>query len=275
MKTADQLIVITGGAGGIGTACARKFKNHPLIITDYSKELVEEAVAKLRKDGYNAKGIACDITDKKDIEKLRQFVAEQGTLKALIHTAGVSGTMKDLNRLFTINLVATEMLIEAFYKLATKNSVAILFSSMMGHSIPADKEYDDALSNPQKTESFEIVEKFIDNDSDTLYNFTKRGVRLLMKNNTSKWGQKGARMVTISPGVIETPMALKAAKEHPKRMEMINQLTPLQRMGKPEEIANVVAFLASDQSSFITGTDILVDGGVFENIKTQSTLPKF
>src|SRR5699024_9275124 len=142
----------------------------------------------------------------------------------------------------------TEMLIEAFYDLATKNSVAILFSSMMGHSIPADKEYDDALSNPQKTESFEIVEKFVDNNSDTLYNFTKRGVRLLMKNNTNKWGEKGARIVSISPGIIETPMALKAAEEHPKRLAMIKKVTPLQRIGKPEEIANVVAFLATDQA---------------------------
>lgn len=267
MKTADQLIVITGGAGGIGTACARKFKNQPLIITDYSEELVNEAVAKLRKDGFDAKGIACDITDKKDIEKLRRFVQEQGVLKALIHTAGVSGTMKDLNRLFTINLVATEILLESFYELAQQDSVAVLFSSMMGHSIAPNEKYDEALSNPQKSDSFEIVKQFINDDSDALYNFTKRGVRLLMQNNTSKWGQKGARMVTISPGVIETPMALKAAKEHPRRMEMINQLTPLQRIGKPEEIANVVAFLASDQASFITGTDILVDGGVFENIK--------
>lgn len=269
MKTENQLIVITGGAGGIGTACAKVFKNHPLIITDYSEELVNEAVAKLNKEGFNAKGIACDITNKKDVTKLQQFVKEQGTLKALIHTAGVSGTMKDLNRLFTINLVATEMLIETFYELATKNSVAVLFSSMMGHSIPAHKEYDEALSNPQNPGSFEVVKKFIDNNSNTLYDFTKRGVRLLTKANANKWGQKGARMVSISPGIIETPMALKAAEEHPQRLEMIKKLTPLQRIGKPEEIANVIAFLASDEASFITGTDILVDGGALENIKSM------
>ncbi|HLS31479.1 MAG TPA: SDR family oxidoreductase [Flavobacteriaceae bacterium] len=267
MKTEDQLIVITGGAGGIGTACAKTFKNQPLIITDYSEDLVNQAVEKLNSEGFNAKGIACDITDKKDIENLCQFVKEQGNLKALIHTAGVSGTMKDLNRLFTINLTATEMLIEAFHELAVKNSVMVLFSSMMGHTIPANEEYDNALSNPQKSGSFEIVKNFINDDSNKLYDFTKRGVRLLMKNNANKWGTKGARIVSISPGIIETPMALKAAEEHPERMEMIKKVTPLQRIGKPEEIADVVAFLASDKASFITGTDILVDGGVLENIK--------
>ena len=82
-----------------------------------------------------------------------------------------------------------------------------------------------------------------------------------------KWGEKGARIVTVSPGVIETPMALKAAEEHPERMEMIKKATPLQRNGQPEDIADVVYFLTSDAARFITGTDILVDGGVIQNIK--------
>ena len=82
-----------------------------------------------------------------------------------------------------------------------------------------------------------------------------------------KWGEKGARIVTVSPGVIETPMALKAAEEHPEKMEMIKKATPLQRNGQPEDIADVVYFLTSDAARFITGTDILVDGGVIQNIK--------
>lgn len=269
MSTKKQSIVITGGAGGIGTACAKTFKNEDLILTDYSQVAVDKAVESLKKDGYSATGIACDITDKKDIGKLIKFVSDQGPLKALIHTAGVSGTMQDLKKLFTINLVATDMLLDAFYDLMTKDSVAVLFSSMMGHNILANEKYDEALRNPQKTGAFETVSEFVDGNSDTLYNYTKRGVQLLTKGNANKWGQKGARIVSISPGVIETPMSLKAAIEHPERMEMIKKVTPLQRNGTSEEVANVVAFLVSDKASFITGTDILVDGGVFENIKSK------
>lgn len=266
MKSKNQLIVITGGAGGIGMACARTFKNHPLIITDYSEQLVKKAVDTLEAEGYNAQGFACDITDKKEVEKLQEFVSKQGSLRAFIHTAGVSGTLKDRDRLYKINLVATEILAETFYELATKDTVAVLFSSMMGHSIPPNEEYDNALRNPQQSGSFEIIEKFINKDSDLLYNYTKRGVLLLIKDYANKWGHKGARIVSVSPGVIETPMALKAAKEHPERMEMIKKATPLQRNGKPEEIADVVHFLTSDKASFITGTDVLIDGGVLENI---------
>ncbi|MDX1782737.1 MAG: SDR family oxidoreductase [Aequorivita vladivostokensis] len=92
-------------------------------------------------------------------------------------------------------------------------------------------------------------------------------MQLLTHKNADKWGEKGARIVSVSPGVIEPPMALKAAEEHPERMEMIKQATPLKRNGQPEDIADVVQFLASDAARFITSTDILVDGGVVHNIK--------
>ncbi len=269
MNNQKNLIVITGGAGGIGQACARAFKNQPIILTDYSQEQVEKAVNKLSKEGFDVSGIACDITSKEDVEKLTKFVDDKGALKALIHTAGVSGTVKDLKKVYTIDLVATELLVDAFHKLAVKDSVAILLSSMMAHAVPANNDYDKALINPQAPDSFDIVSKFVNNDSDMMYNFAKRGVQLLTHKNADKWGEKGARIVSVSPGVIKTPMALKAAEEHPERMERIQQATPLKRNGQPEDVADVIYFLASDAARFITSTDILVDGGVIHNIKAM------
>lgn len=267
MSNLKNLIVITGGAGGIGQASARAFKGQPLIITDYSQEKVDETVNLLSKEGFDVSGISCDITSKKDIDSLINYVSEKGALKALIHTAGVSGTVKDLKRVYTIDLVATDLLVDAFYELAEKDSVVILLSSMMAHTVPPNKEYDDALINPQAPESFDIVSRYVNNDSDMMYNFAKRGVQLLTHKNADRWGKKGARIVSISPGVIETPMALKAAEEHPEKMEMIKRATPLKRNGQPEDIADVARFLASDAARFITSTDILVDGGVIQNIK--------
>jgi NAD(P)-dependent dehydrogenase (short-subunit alcohol dehydrogenase family) len=267
MNTQKNVIVITGGAGGIGTACAKTLKNQAIILTDYSQDAVDKAVANLKKEGFDVAGIACDITDKNDIEKLIKFVAKNGSLKALIHTAGVSGTVKDLKKVYTIDLIATELLIDAFYNLAGKDSVAVLLSSMMAYTVPTNKDYDEALTNPQAPDSFDIVSRFVNNDSDVMYNFAKRGVQLLTHKNADKWGAKGARIVSISPGVIETPMALKAAEEHPERMELIKQATPLKRNGQPEDVADVVNFLVSDAARFITSTDILVDGGVIHNIK--------
>ncbi|WP_226064627.1 SDR family oxidoreductase [Kaistella polysaccharea] len=271
MNSQNEVIVITGGAGGIGSACAKTFKNKKVIITDYSQELVDREVARLKGEGYNAVGIACDITDKNDVEKLVKFTSESGDFKALVHTAGVSGTVQDVKKIYTIDLVASEILVDAFYDLAAENSVAVLLSSMMGHDVPENIAYDLALQNPQDSGSFETVNQFVDGSSDLMYNFAKRGVLLLTQKNVNKWGEKGARIVSVSPGVIETAMALKAAEEHPEKMEMIKKATPLQRNGKPEDIADVVHFLVSDQARFITGTDILVDGGVMVNIKSKKS----
>ncbi|MGC1633579.1 MAG: SDR family oxidoreductase, partial [Gelidibacter sp.] len=261
MDAQKKMIVITGGAGGIGQTCTNSFKDHPIIITDYSQKQVDEAIKSLKKEGFDVSGIACDITNQDDIKKLVKFVADKGALKALIHTAGVSGTVKNLKKVYTIDLVATELLVDAFYHLAEKDSVAILLSSMMAHTIPPYEKYDQALTNPQEEGSFETVSQFVNDSSDIMYNFVKRGVILLTHKNVDKWGAKGARILSVSPGVIETPMGLKAAKEHPEQMESIKQATPLKRNGQPEDIADVVYFLASDAARFITGTDILIDGG--------------
>src|SRR5690554_240671 len=173
MDVQKKYIVITGGAGGIGQACAQVFKDQPIILTDYSQDQVDKAVETLLKEGFDVSGISCDITDKKDIDKLTKFVSNKGALKALIHTAGVSGTVKDLKKVYTIDLIATELLVDAFYELAEKDSVAVLLSSMMGHAVPANAEYDEALINPQASKSFVIVSKFVDGSSDTMYNFAK------------------------------------------------------------------------------------------------------
>lgn len=267
MDAQKGIIVITGGAGGIGQACAKSFKNQPIIITDYTQDMVDKAVESLKKEELDVCGIACDITNKSDIERLVKFVAEKGALKAFIHSAGVSGTVKDLKKVYTIDLVGTDLLIDAFYNLAVKDSVAILISSMMAHTIPPYDKYDEALANPQADGSFETVSQFVDDSSDIMYNFVKRGVLLLTHKNVDKWGEKGARILSVSPGVIETPMGLKAAQEHPELMEAIKQATPLKRNGQPKDVAGVVYFLTSDAARFITGTDILVDGGVIQNIK--------
>lgn len=267
MNKQKDVIVITGGAGGIGQACARVFKDQSIVLTDYSQEMVDKTVDSFSKEGYDVTGIACDITDKNDIIKLTDFVENRGSLKALIHSAGVSGTVKDIRKVYDIDLVATELLVDAFYELAVKGSVAVLLSSMMAYTVPSNDEYDEELTNPQDSDSFEIISRFVNNDSDVMYNFAKRGVQLLTHKNADRWGEKGARIVSISPGVIETPMALKAAEEHPERMEVIKKATPLKRNGQPEDIADVISFLVSDAARFITSTDILVDGGVIHNIK--------
>lgn len=257
-----KTIAITGGTGGIGTSCARTLKEYKLVITDYSEKDVAKAVDNLKADGFDAVGIACDITQKADVEKLMEFSQKQGNFSGLIHTAGVSGSAQNIRKVYDIDLVGTQLIIDEFFKIATKNAVLVLFSSMMGHTVPANPEYDSALLNPQDEPSFATVSKFVSNNADTMYNFAKRGVLLLCKENAFRFGEKGARIVSVSPGVIMTPMGEKAAEEHPERMEVLKKLTPLGSTGTPEDIAAAVKFLISEKAQFITGCDLLIDGGI-------------
>ncbi len=102
----------------------------------------------------------------------------------------------------------------------------------------------------------------VQNDSDNAYNFSKKGVHMLVKKWATQFGEKGARIVSLSPGIIMTPMSELAATDHPERMAFMKQMTPAGRNGMPEDIARAIEFLVDDKSSFITGTDLLVDGGL-------------
>lgn len=270
----NQVVVITGAAGGIGRSCAYAMRDYKLVVTDYSQDVVDKLVTELRSEGIDALGHAADITNRESIEELKNHALRQGNFKAVIHTAGVSGATKDIKRVFDINLKATDTIIDVFHDISRKDSVIVLIASMMGHSVPPNPVYDEALRNPNKKGAFSIVEPFVDNNSDLMYNFTKRGVLLLCEDNVMRFGNMGARIVTISPGVVFSPMVKQAWNDHPEIMEAQRRMTPAGRYGVPEDIAEVAKFLISDAADFITGTDIMVDGGVFSQImKAQTQQP--
>lgn len=270
----NQVVVITGAAGGIGQSCAYAMRDYKLVVTDYSQELVDKLVMELRNEGIDALGFAADVTDRKAMEELKNIALRQGNFKAVIHTAGVSGATKDLKRLFDINLRATDIIIDTFHDISRKDSVIVLIASMMGHSVPPNPAYDEALRHPNNKDSFSIVEPFTQNNSDLMYNFTKRGVLLLCEDNVMRFGNMGARIVTISPGVVFSPMVKQAWADHPEAMESQRRMTPAGRYGVPEDIAEVAKFLISDAAEFITGTDIMVDGGLFSQIvKAKANQP--
>lgn len=265
----SKVIVITGGAGGLGSSCAHALQEYKLIITDYAKEAVDRTVKQLLETGINAVGFPCDITNESSVHALKDFSVRQGEFKGLVHTAGVSGTVGSPEKVFLIDLVATEVLLQTFYEVAKANAVIVLFASMMGHTVPPNPKYDQVLRNPQSEGAYAAIAPFIADSADTMYNFAKRGVLLLCKDNAMRFGKKGARIVSVSPGVILTPMAKKALEEHPETMEHMLTLTPLGRNGLPEEVAQLVKFLVSDQAGFITGTDIIIDGGVTTQLLKQ------
>ncbi|MUK90349.1 SDR family oxidoreductase [Ornithinibacillus sp. L9] len=272
----SDVYVITGGSGGMGKAVAELVgKKGTVLLADVNEDRLAQT-----KEELVAKGIhdvhyqTVDVTDKENVKDLANKAASLGTLKAIVHTAGLSPTMSDSKRITEVNLVGTGIVLNEFIKLAEPGTVAVCISSMSGHMAPKEGPYTEVLKNPLDENVVEMMEKFSQGNPGSAYSLSKLGVILIAEDQAWDWGQKGARIVSLSPGTINTPMGRQEASQQ-KEMKVLLDNTPLQREGEPSEIATVVDFLVSDAASYITGTDILVDGGTTANMtKLRATQSK-
>jgi NAD(P)-dependent dehydrogenase (short-subunit alcohol dehydrogenase family) len=272
---APELIAVTGGAGGIGLACARALaaRAGPLLLVDIDEEGLERAVGQLRAQGARARGAPCDVADPDSVAKLVETLRAAGGLGALVHTAGISPMMAGWREVLEIDLVGTARLLEAVLPLTDAGSVAVCIASVAGYmATTVSPRVDAVLDAP-------LDPAFLDRlaaaaggppDSSQAYILAKRGVIRLCERLAAAWGSRGARIVSLSPGLIDTGMG-RLELEHQPVMKSQVELTPLKRApapgqsalpGRAEEIASVVAFLCSDAASFVSGCDIRVDGGL-------------
>ena len=262
---ADRVAVITGGGGDMGLACARQLgKDYRLILAELDEERLERALAAIREDGIAAIGERLDVTNSASLRALAERTRSEGELGALVHTAGLSPTMAAGPRIWDVNLVGSAHLMEAFRPLVTTGSVAVLVASQAGH-------FGRALATPELTALLkdpltpDLVDRARDIDPDfgtpdRAYMGSKYGVLLLAVRESVAWGAEGGRVVSLSPGIIDTGMGRREYDQQAQMKHMLGR-TPLGRMGRAEEIAATVAFLCSEAASYITGTDLLVDGG--------------
>lgn len=258
----ENIHVITGGSSGIGLECAKRFKEGTVLISGRKEDKLKEAAEELKKAGIKVAYKTSDISEKESIRELFEYAKSLGKVKTVLNSAGVSGGMANAKVTFEIDLLGTENLIQGSLKVVEEDSVVVLIASMMGHVVPANEAYDKYLESPSEEGAIDALVEAVKDNSDTAYNFSKRGVHLMVKKYAHEFGEKKARIVSISPGIIMTPMAAKAAKDHPEQMEYMKKMTAAGRNGTPQDIANAVCFLADDKSSFITGIDLLVDGGL-------------
>jgi NAD(P)-dependent dehydrogenase (short-subunit alcohol dehydrogenase family) len=241
--------VVLGAASGMGAAVARRLagSGRRLLLADVNI------------DG-DADIFRCDLTSRADVDAL---VAAAGSIDALVVTAGLSPTMADGRRILEVNLRALAALLDAVEPVMGQGSVAVLFSSMAGHLFPDAPAIDGVLDAPLAPSFFDdLTAAGVDvDDPGTAYGLSKRGVIRLVRKRAPAWAQWGARLVSLSPGIVDTPMGRKEAAEQPVMKQMVTA-TSLGRMLTADEVAAVAEFLVSDAAAGITGTDVLVDGGV-------------
>ena len=264
----DDVFVITGGAGGMGVASARALASRgQLLLVDVGDEQLREASAALTSDGARVEVQRCDVTSVEDIAAVTEKVRAMGRFRALVHTAGVSPQMAAGRRVLDVDLVGSVRVTDAVFGLVGPGSSAVLIGSIAGYS-DVDPAVEVLLDDPLAEDFFDAIDRALGRpvDSATAYQIAKRGVVRLVERLSGPWGQKGARVVAIAPGLIDTPMGRMELERQPMMPAMV-RATPIQRPeqplpGRAEDIAAAVAFLVSEGAAFISGCDIRVDGGL-------------
>ena len=262
---ADLPLAVVIGAGAMGMAVARRLaQQHRVLLADINGPSLEERAAAMRSEGCDVSSIVCDVTAATSVQSLALTVAEKGGLGVLAHVAGLSPSLGNFRSIMRVNLRGAALVAEALLPLARQGSAAVLISSLAGHNFTPSKQAIEILHEPTAEDLAERLALALGAESATpamAYTHSKWGLMSFVRRSTINWGARGARIVSLSPGLIATPQgALEFQKSEGKRR--IFQLSPLQREGTMLEIADAVEFLVSARASFISGTDLLVDGGL-------------
>jgi NAD(P)-dependent dehydrogenase (short-subunit alcohol dehydrogenase family) len=269
---AEAPVALIIGCGGLGTSIARALgRRHPLLICDLDGERLDRTIETLRMDGYVAAGYRCDITDPKQTRALGDALARGPGVRVLAHVAAVGMSIRDWRKMMAVDLSGAHLISEAAGPHMVRGGVAIFISSLASYLPAIDPRLEALLGDPLKpTFLDELVGLLgVEPNFDDTYSHAKLGVNLLAEKLAIKWGPNEVRALSLSPGMIDSPMARAEGPTLPShdgtnarvsRGDKAREI-PLGRQGTLVEITNVVDFLASDQASFLNGIDIPVDGG--------------
>jgi NAD(P)-dependent dehydrogenase (short-subunit alcohol dehydrogenase family) len=263
-----NVYVITGGTGGMGKATAiRLAKKGALLLADMNEERLAQTAAELKEEhgATIVEYMVADISKRESVKELADKAASMGELAGLVHTAGLSPTMADWKKIMEVNALGTAYILDEFINIAGPKTAAVMISSMSAHMVPATPEIREAVKNPLVDGFMNTMEAMTKGTPQASYPFSKLSVIEMVKDLAWAWGEKGARVNSLSPGTIDTQMG-RQEKEQSHQMAALLAHTPLRREGDADEIAKVVEFLLSDAASYVTGTDILVDGGTIANM---------
>jgi len=266
MVTKKQTAVITGGGGGMGLATAHLMgADHRIFLTDVDQERLDAAAEELRSAGIRATTAVCDITDRDAVDTVLDLAETGGHVRAVVHTAGVSPQMGSADFIARINGLGTVNVVESYLRLAGEGDAIVNVASIAGHLTPQVLLpmwiFKQARSNPTKfSQKLGANAKLLPKGarSASAYSTSKAFVIWYTREMAPAFGAKGARIVSVSPGSFDTAMG---RLEEQSGSAKLFKYAALKRFGDPDEIAAVLAFAASAGPGYLTGTDILVDGG--------------
>jgi len=259
--------LVIGAGSGMGKATAERLRRdgYALMLADLRRDSLDELSRRLE-----APAFAVDIADAASLAELVRSCGDG--VDALVITAGLSMSMAPFARVLQVNLGGSAQALDAFAPVMRRGGAAVLLASMAGHLTgPLPAPVLAALDEPLAADLADRLAALLPAEhrvSGMAYALSKLGVMRLVQRSATAWGRLGLRVCSVSPGMIDTPMG-SLERVASQSADAAVPLGPIPRLGAPEEVGNVIAFLASPAASFVTGCDLLVDGGWIGEIQTS------
>ena len=268
----EQVVVVIG-VGGMGEAIARRQgPGRKLLVADFNEETLESLASSLKSDGYDVSAHHVDVGSPESVQALAHAAASAGAVTQLVHTAGLSPTQASAEAILRVDLFGVAAVLEAFGEVIAPDGAGVVIASMSGHMIgdlPPDRQKDLATAPADRLLALPFLGPDRVAHPGLAYALAKYANRLRVAAESVRWAKRRARLNSISPGIIATPQGRQELEgESGVGMRAMIDASGAGRVGTPFDIANAVAFLVGPESSFITGTDLLVDGGVVAAAKS-------
>ncbi|MFU2341362.1 SDR family oxidoreductase [Streptomyces albidoflavus] len=270
-------VVVVIGVGGMGEAIARRQgPGNRLLLADFDEATLAAVAERLRGQGHEVVTQAVDVSSASSVTALAEAAAGLGPVTQVVHTAGLSPVQASPAAVLRVDLLGTALVVEEFGHVVAPGGAGVVIASMAGHMLrtPLTAEQESALAHTPAGELLRLP--FADPEAlgQGAYGLAKYGNRLRVQAASAAWGARGARINSVSPGVIATPMGQQELDGVSGRtIRAMVAASGTGRLGTPEDIADAAAFLLGPGASFITGNDLLVDGGVVAALRSGRLTP--
>jgi NAD(P)-dependent dehydrogenase (short-subunit alcohol dehydrogenase family) len=269
----DNEVLVVIGVGGMGLAIARRQgQGRTVMLADSDPATLERAAGSLVGEGHRVESHPVDVSSPEQVTALSVAAAELGRVSRVAHTAGLSPVQASAEAILRVDLLGTALVLEAFGRVVAPGGAGVAIASMAGHMAPPLSPEDElALRQAPASEllGLSVVAPDAVTDPGIAYTLAKRANHLRVEAASVPWGERGARVNSISPGIIATPMGhAELDSANGEFMRAMIDRSPTGRVGTPDDIAAAASFLLDSDASFVTGTDLLVDGGVVASLRS-------
>lgn len=277
-RSSRPRLLITGATGGMGraTTLAAVDRGWDLLLADLDTDKLGALADECNAAGAEARWCVLDVTRRDTIDALASEAAKSG-VDGIVHTVGLSPTMAAGPRIVEVDLVGFIASLEALRPSLSSGGCAVCISSMSAHMVPPNAEIEALLQDPQAPDLMDELAQLPGAPMESAaaaYPYSKKALINYVEANAGAWGKEGKRLVTISPGLIDTGMGKQEEAASQEQFAWMETLIALGRHGEPEEIAGAALFLVSADASYISGIDLKVDGGFtgsFRHLQRTST----